>query len=369
MNRLLSIDALRGLTVIFMIIVNNPGTWASIYPPLRHAEWNGCTPTDLVFPFFMFIVGLSAFFSMQKMQCSKNKLLLKMSHRAILIVLVGILLNWFPFYHRNIEDLRIMGVLQRIGFSYFIASVILIYLPKVKFIIVTIGIILIGYWLLMQGYVGWGEAITKENNLVRTIDLLIMGNKHLYGGFGLPFDPEGLLSSLPATCNILIGFLVAKYFHRHRQNVKVTLWKLLFGGMVLISVGMLWSYIFPLNKPIWSSSFVLYTCGLATLLWGICIYLIDVKYTRYWYQPFIHVGRNPLFIFVLSGAIAKIMGMTKITTAIEGKVASLHAVIYDALFGIIPVPEFRSLCFALFYVAIYWFIAYKMYQRKIIIKL
>jgi predicted acyltransferase len=357
-NRILALDVLRGLTIVLMILVNNPGSWSNVYGPLLHAKWDGCTPTDLVFPFFLFVVGISMFASKQKSAIDENEWLKKSVLRGLKIVLIGFLLNWFPFYDRNPFDVRIYGVLQRIGLAYIFASVVLRFV-SLKYLVVAIGVILTSYFgiLMINGEAGF----TLEGNLVRSVDLALIGEKNVYKGYGIPFDPEGLLSTYPSIATVLLGFLIGSWYFTS-ENKTSYIKKILPYGLGFCILGYIWHMTgFPLNKPIWSSSYVLWTAGLATLVYGFLIWLIDVKEIKSWTNPFRIFGQNPLVCFVLSGVIMKIFMRIKFDED------NLYSVLYKNIFSLAG-DKFGSLLQAIFYCLLIWLIALYLDRKKWIIK-
>lgn len=363
-KRLMALDVFRGLTICLMIIVNNPGSWAYVYPPLRHAEWNGYTPTDLVFPFFMFIVGVSLFYSFSKVDRSdKNPLLRKIIKRTFLIFLCGFFLNIFPFF--NFEKVRIMGVLQRIALSYGLAAILVLYL-KPRMLKWAMVIILFTYWGLL--YLSpMAQPLSLEGNLVRLVDLRILGEQHMYKGFGIPFDPEGLLSSLPGVSTILLGYFIAMIIKSKEVLIK-RIQKLVLAGLLLLALGMIWNHWFPINKPIWSSSYVLVTAGWATLSLAILLYLIDALGIKKIFMPFVHYGVNPLFVYMLSGVyVQTILFLIKIP--MNGKEVSFYSYMFNSWFQPLFGNFNGSLAFALFHAVVFWFVAYILYRKKIFIKL
>ena len=204
-GRLVSLDIFRGMTIAFMIIVNTPGSWKYVYPPLRHAQWHGCTPTDLVFPFFLFIVGVSLWFSMKKYgQELNSRSLFRILRRTVTIFALGLFLAIFPHFTRDYSTLRIMGVLQRIAIAYFFGAIICLTVNR-DYLWIVIAVILIGYWIILA-LLGGTDPYSIEGNFAGRIDAAILGKNHLYKGFGVPFDPEGLFSTLPAICTVLIGY-------------------------------------------------------------------------------------------------------------------------------------------------------------------
>lgn len=360
-KRLLSLDVFRGMTIFFMIVVNTPGSWNYVYAPLLHAKWNGCTPTDLVFPFFMFIVGVSMAISFEKYEnLNTVEWIHKATLRGLKIILIGLLLNWFPFFTKSIFELRIFGVLQRIGLSFLIAGIIIAYI-RPKYLWSVIAFILLTYWgiLLSKG----GDSLSLEGNLVRTIDLYLFGEKHIYKGYGIPFDPEGLLSTLPSIGTVLIGYLAGVQIRVKEWIVRSKVsWLLLFGvGFVVL--GLIWSYIgFPINKPIWSSSYVLYTAGLAMITLGFLMWLIDIKDIKKWTYVFQAFGKNPLITYIMSGVFVKTALLIKIGEK------SLYNWIYVHIYQLVFGNYLGSLLFALSVVMIIWVIAWWMDRRGIIVK-
>jgi predicted acyltransferase len=358
-DRLLSVDVLRGLTIFFMILVNTPGSWSYVYAPLKHAEWHGCTPTDLVFPLFLFISGVSMALSFSKYGSStKQQLLLKIWKRALIIFLIGLLLNWFPFYNKGISELRIMGVLQRIALAYAIGGSLVVLLKGQKVLIVS-GIILVGYQIALVAYSQ--DPYSLENNLARYLDLLIIGENHLYGGFGIPFDPEGILHSFSAGINVVLGFLMGQMVFQYEKKELVK--NLSITGMGLVIAGVVWGLFFPINKPLWTSSYVLYSVGIGTVLWALLIYVIDILKWEKWSFLFKVFGRNPLASYVLSIFVVKIFFLIKVgDTSLYG---SLYQNVFASWLGNIN----GSLFFALSFVMFIWIFAWVLFRKNILIKI
>lgn len=361
-NRLLSIDVFRGMTIAFMIIVNTPGSWSYVYSPLLHAQWHGCTFTDLVFPFFLFVIGLSMAFSQEKMNAmTTSDKMQKLIKRSLLIFLVGFLLNWFPFFNRHISDVRFLGVLQRIGLSYFVAGFILILLKNdSKKVVGIIATLLLGYWGVMY----FGGDYSLEGNVNNKLDSLIFPEKNLYGGFGIKFDPEGLLGIFSSGAHVLIGYLIGSQLFKYKSVPINFLKPSIIIGVSLTLVGLLWNSIYPINKPLWTSSYVLYTCGIATVLLSLLVYIIDVIKFHKWTFPFKVFGLNPLFSFVLSVVLVKIM-LYVIT--IDGK--SSYAILYADLYRPYIGDHLGSLAFAVSICLLVFVFAFLLYRKKIIIKL
>ena len=361
-NRLVSLDIFRGLTIAFMIIVNTPGSWNYVYPPLSHAKWHGCTPTDLVFPFFLFIVGVSMWYSFKKYGHEINTgSLLRILRRTIAIFAVGIFLAIFPYFNRDYSTLRIMGVLQRIAVAYGIGAVICLAVRREYLWIVT-AILLVLYWALLALF-GGPEPYSLEGNLVQKVDAAILGTNHLYRGYGVPFDPEGLLSTLPAIGTVLIGYFIGEILGKETPSGRTVL-KLLLFGVASAGLGLLWGLVFPVNKPIWTSSYVLYTAGWAMAVLAVIYYLADVLRFRKWGLFFMVFGMNALFSFVLAGIWTRLMYFIKIQEN-----TSLYSWFYEKI--CIPVAGNMngSLMFALIQMLLIWVIALILYKKKILIRL
>jgi len=364
-QRYLALDVLRGMTVALMILVNNPGSWAHIYAPLEHAAWQGCTPTDLVFPFFLFVVGASMFFSFSKYGNQLNKKsLLKIGKRTLLIFAIGLFLNSFPQWNQDFSKLRIMGVLQRIALAYGFAALIVL-LVKRKYLPYLGGLILLTYWGLVI-YAGGTDPYSLAGNPASPFDTALLGVSHVYKGFGIPFDPEGLFSTLPAIVTVLIGYLIGAVI-KETPRMKVPA-KLAAFGIIAFIAGLLWGLYFPICKAIWSSSYVLYTAGWASILLALLIWLIDLKGYSGWTSFFVVFGVNPLFIFAFSGLWARILGRMIHITSAEGKVVSGSTWLYNTIFVPIGGDLNGSLLFALFHVILFWLLGYVLYKKKIFIK-
>jgi len=364
-KRLLSLDAFRGLTIAGMILVNTPGSWSHVYPPLLHAKWHGCTPTDLVFPFFLFIVGVSMWFSFKKHnhQLSTGSFK-KLAKRAALIFLIGLFMNIFPFFTTSFETFRIMGVLQRIAVAFFFGAIFCLSVPT-KWLPFVLGIILLGYWGIMAAF-GGADPYSLEGNFAKTIDLSILSEGHMYKGFGIPFDPEGLMSSLPAIGTVIIGFLVGRMIEKS-TSISKSIRALVGSGILAIVIGILWHQVFPINKPLWTSSYVLYTAGIACILLSIFLWMIEFKGWKQWASPFVVFGMNPLFIYALSIIWVKIM-LYVLKWKQNGTTTNGYSWLYRQVFVPMAGELNGSFLFAIYHVAIFWFIAWIMWKRKIFIK-
>jgi predicted acyltransferase len=363
-QRYLALDVFRGMTIATMITVNNPGSWSHIYAPLKHSAWHGCTPTDLVFPFFLFIVGVSMFFSFSKYETRlDSKSLLKVLKRTALIFVIGLFLNSFPQWQTDYSKLRIMGVLQRIALAYGIGAVIVLSFNKKVLPYIALSILLI-YWGILYFY-GGPDPYSLSGNLAPKVDSFLLGEAHLYKGFGLPFDPEGLLSTFPSIATVILGFMAGGLIAKTEKS-KVPL-NLLIIGVIGIAAGIIWGLFFPINKPLWTSSYVIYTAGWACVLMAILIWIIDLRGYTKWTSFFVVFGMNPLFIFALAGIWARIL--TRIIKIQDGdKVVTGYNWLYLNIFQPIAGDINGSLLFALTHIVVFWFICYVLYKRKIFIK-
>lgn len=364
-KRLIALDVLRGLTIALMIMVNNPGSWSYVYPPLRHAKWHGCTPTDLVFPFFLFIVGVSMWYSLKKFGKGISKAgLNKVAKRFAIIFLLGLFLNLFPYF--NFEKVRVFGVLQRIAVAYGIAAILCMYFNRksLKYIFV---LILLAYWGIL--YFGAPSGMYElATNVVRKIDVFILGERHIYGGFGIPFDPEGILSSIPSVATVLIGYLSGRFIEISGGTIQ-GIKKLVLAGLAGVGIGLVWDIVFPINKALWTSSYVVFTGGLALLFLALLLYIIDIKGAKKWSNPFVHFGTNPLFIYLFSGIyIQTIIYLVKIPDS-EGGTMTGYGYLYQHVFVPVAGNMNGSLLFAVSHIIFFWFLTYMMYKKKIFIKI
>lgn len=379
--RLLSLDILRGITIAGMILVNNPGSWSSVYAPLRHADWHGLTPTDLVFPFFMFIMGVSTFMSLRKFNFEPSqKAVWKIIRRTVLIFVIGLALGWFGQFVRGLANgetlgqaathfdaLRILGVLQRLALAYGFAALIAL-IVKHKHLVWVIVAILVGYFIILV----FGNGFEKsENNIIATIDKALLGVSHMYKdtdavGNRIALDPEGLLSTLPSIAHVLIGFLFGKLIVENKDN-HTRVEKLLIWGTILAFAGLLLQYGCPINKKIWSSTFVLTTTGFAAQLLGLLIWIIDINGKQKWSRFFHAFGVNPLIVYVFAGVLANLFGSINIPYA--GESISIKGYIYSVLLQPWAGNHFGSLLYALIFVTICWAFGYILYKKNIYIKI
>jgi predicted acyltransferase len=362
-SRLLSLDVFRGITIAGMVLVNNPGTWESIYWPLRHAEWHGWTPTDLVFPFFLFIVGVAIALSLGNQAesgGSKRDLYLKIVKRSLIIFGIGLFLNGFPYF--SLSELRIPGVLQRIAVCYLFASIIFLNARLRTQIAIAIALLLI-YWVLLAfvpapGFVA-GD-LTKEGSLPSYVDRAVLG-KHVWAQAKV-YDPEGLLSTIPALVTALIGVLTGSWLRTEKSRIEKAA-GMFVAGAVLVAVGWGWNSFFPINKALWTSSYVLFTGGLALQFLTFCYWLIDIKEYRRWARPFEIFGLNAIALYVGAGLMAELFGLIKV----GGQ--PLGGWIYANLFASWASPVNASLAYAISFVLVWLFFMWLLYRRKIFIKI
>ena len=372
--RLLSLDFFRGATVMAMILVNNPGSWDSVYPPLLHAHWNGCTPTDLVFPFFLFIVGVSIHFAYRdkKSEGLTKKNFLKILKRAAIIFLLGALLGWFTLPPARMIDFerlatfRIPGVLQRISLVFLFCSLIYFkanWLGQIR----IVAFLLVGYYLVMTliPVPDFGQSnLEAGTNLAAWFDRFLLEG-HLWAQ-SKTWDPEGVLSTVPAIATGLLGILTGQLFHEIKNPADRVSWIFFVGG-ILILLGLLWDLAFPINKSLWTSSYVLYTGGLAMQTLAASHWIIDIQNRQSWIKPFLYFGVNAIFAFVASGLVAKILLRTKIEGS-TGEPESLWSYLYQHTYASWLEPKIASLFFALTLVLFFWVLLRWMYHRKIFIK-
>lgn len=425
-NRLISLDVFRGMTIAGMTLVNNPGTWEHIYSPLQHAPWHGITPTDYIFPFFLFIVGVAIPIALSKRIAAgiTSDVYFKIFTRAVTIFVVSLIMSALPFFNfaetqipyaikvlivlgytaalffylwdktkialiiagstaaittgfwlagfvivpYNLGTMRILGVLQRIAICYFIVSILFLHTNWKQQAMIG-GALLLLYWLLMTAIPVPGCDVTtiadKACNLAAYLDRLILTENHIWRG-GKVFDPEGVLSTIPALVTTISGVLTGSWIISKREPLE-KVGGIFFFGVVLLAAGWSWSLVFPLNKSLWTSSYVLYTSGLALCFLGFCYWLIDIKGYKKWTKPFVIFGVNALALFVFSGISARLLGMFKVTAA-NGTDMSLHQWIFDTFFLSVASPINASLAFALSFILFWLFLMWLLYRRRIYIK-
>ncbi|MBS1580143.1 MAG: DUF5009 domain-containing protein [Bacteroidetes bacterium] len=390
-NRYYSLDVFRGATVALMILVNNPGSWSHIFTPLEHASWHGCTPTDLVFPFFLFAVGNAMSFVMPKFEQKGNSFFLKkIVKRTLLIFLIGLFLNWSPFVRYDqtgnlilkgwewttakgtITGIRVMGVLQRIALCYFFASLIVYYFKQKGAYLVSCILLLI-YWIITLLLGNSTDPYSLQGFFGTQVDINLFGEAHVYHGEGVAFDPEGLISTTTAIVQVVLGYFVGAYIQQKGKTFEM-LSNLFVAAIVLMAAGYCWDMVFPINKKIWTSSYVLYTTGLAMAVLGVMIYLIEFNGKKGVWSKFFDVfGKNPLFIFVISGFLPRLLGLIRINNGTK----SDGSIIYTSPFGwfyehicknISADLRVGSLVYAIIMIIFYWSIVYWMDKKKIYVK-
>ncbi len=363
-----------------MVLVNNPGSWATIYWPLAHAEWHGWTPTDLIFPFFLFIVGVAIPLAFGKRVDAhrhsaeagndsikgrgKRDLYLKVVRRTLIIFALGLFLNLFPYF--RFATFRIPGVLQRIAICYFFASLIFLKTKVRTQITIAVALLLV-YWLLMTFFAAPGFAagdLSKEGSLASFIDRVVIRG-HIWSQ-GKVYDPEGILSTLPALATTLLGVITGQWLRTTKSDYEKVA-GMFVAGVVCIVLGWAWNPFFPINKSLWTSSYVLFTAGMALQLLAFCYWLIDIKGYRQWAKPFVVFGVNAIALFVGTGLMAKLLALIKVPAS-DGTRVSLHSWIYRNLFLSWAPPYRASLAFALAMILVWLGLMWVLYRRRIFIK-
>jgi len=381
-ERLVSLDVFRGITIAGMMLVNNPGSWSYVYPPLAHAEWDGWTPTDLIFPFFVFIVGVAMTFSLGgkvERGTRRAELIPHILRRSATLFALGLFLSGFPFFH--LSTIRIPGVLQRIAVCYLVGSLIFLFTSaRAQAIIATL--LIGGYWAIMKlvpvpaAYVeevirrGQAENVSdlslyvaKNANVAAYVDNTLL-HGHLWGQTKT-WDPEGILSTIPAVATVLVGVLVGHWLRADRGMKQKTM-GLLAAGALAVALGQVMNIWFPINKNLWTSSYVIFTAGMACVAIGVWAWIIDVKGSKAWAQPFITYGLNPLTAFIGSGAMARVMGMIHVNYG--GESISLQQTIYRAVFASWLTPINASLAYAICFVALWYGILKILERRNLILR-
>lgn len=370
-QRFTALDVFRGMTIVFMIIVNTAGSEEYAFAPLHHAKWHGFTPTDLVFPSFMFAVGNAMSFVMKRWATyPASKVLGKIFKRALIIFLLGYLMYWFPFVHKDdtghwvfnaIGETRIFGVLQRIALGYLFASLMFYFFGQRTTVIITI-LILIAYWPVMM-YFGTGpDPLDIHTNAATKFDTWLIGLKHMYMGEGFPFDPEGFLSTFPAIGNVVGGYVVGKYVQQKGKTYE-GISKIMLGGFVLLVIAHFWNYSFPINKKLWTSSFVLHTVGIDCLILSGVIYLVDFKHiSSRWTDFFEVVGKNPLPVYLLSELLPVLFWIFPVGGL------SLWSWLYNSIFIHIITPGFGSLVQSVCYMLVCWGFGWWLNKKKLYLR-
>ena len=349
-ERLRSLDAFRGLTIAGMLLVNDPGSWSYVYAPLDHAEWNGWTPTDLIFPFFLFIVGISLDLSFARRAAqgaAQGALARKVATRAAIIFALGLLLNGFPHYH--LATLRIMGVLQRIAVVYLVTGFLYLTTAERSQRWITAGL-LVGYWALLAlvPVPGYGAGILeRQGNLAQYVDQVVLGAHR----WKPDWDPEGIVSTLPAIATCLLGVLTGRWVRGGRPPVDRALGMYVWGVLAMLA-GVAWGIWFPINKNLWSSSYVLFTAGFGLVVLATFYYFIDIRGQGRWAWPFYAFGTNSILAFVASGLFARVLLLSEVPAA-NGPPVSLYAWLYDRWFASWAGPMNGSLAFAVAYVLLF----------------
>jgi predicted acyltransferase len=371
-ERFLSLDVFRGMTIVFMIIVNTPGSGATPFSPLEHAAWFGFTPTDLVFPSFLFAVGNAMSFTMKKLDTlSTGTAIYRILKRGLLIFLIGYLMYWFPFFRHTdagwslspISETRIMGVLQRIGLCYIFASLILYFVKSKRAVIITSILLLVGYWVLLLAFGDHAAPYGMLTNAGTYLDKFILGEGHLYHGEGVAFDPEGILSTLPAIVNVIGGYFAGKFIQEKGKGYE-TLARLLLVGCLLIFIALFWNLSFPIGKKLWTSPFTLLTVGIDLVVISALIYAVEIRLWNAfkWTSFFTTVGKNPLAIYILSEIL--IIALWMINVGDKSFFNWINSVVYQQ----VAPGAIGSLLFAISYMLVCWCVGKLLEKRNIYIR-
>jgi predicted acyltransferase len=391
-ERLLSLDVFRGITVVGMLLVNDPGSWAAIFPPLEHAEWNGWTPTDLIFPFFLFIVGITTHLSLSARRArgdDDSAIVKQILRRGAIIYLLGFAMAMFPFFQWGsiaglpdatawdrilfrIEHVRLLGVLPRIAIVY-VCAALLTLKTTLKQQIIAIAVVLFGYWFAMtlipvpgENEIGALLLHTKDRNLAAYLDRLILGTNHTWTG-SVTFDPEGPLSTLPAIATALLGVIAGRWIAHREKPILERITGLYAAGALGMTLGLMWNWSFPINKSLWTSSYVLFTAGMACVALATIMWIVDYLDIKWWTKPFVVFGVNPIVAFVGSGVFARLI-YTLWHVDYQGKSVSLVEAIYQTVFLPWLPPRVASLAFAISFVLLWYGVLHAMYRRNIILK-
>jgi predicted acyltransferase len=369
-RRLASLDVFRGATIAAMLLVNNPGSWTHVYGPLQHAAWNGSTPTDLVFPFFLFIVGITTTFSLGGLLergIAPREIFRKALIRAAIIFGLGLALQGFPHY--DLAHLRILGVLQRIALSYLVAAAIVLSTGIRGQAGVLIGLLL-GYWALMTSVPvpGIGPGVLEPDmNLSNWIDLHVIGTNHLPDDAGT-WDPEGILSTVGAIATVLCGVLAGEWIRSDRRPSTKAVGLIVAGGVALV-VGLAWGRVFPINKSLWTSSYVLFSAGIACLVLALVYWLVEMRGRREWARPLLVFGTNAITAYWLSSLFAIVLDWIVIAGPPDGEPLVLRSYVYETVFASWLAPANASLAYAITYVLLWLGLLSIMYRRRIFIRI
>lgn len=370
-SRFLSLDVFRGLTICLMIVVNTPGTGANLYPYLVHANWFGFTLADLVFPSFLFAMGNAMSFSMGKLKSATPKFVWKkILKRTFLIFLIGYLMYWFPFFQQTngswelkpFSETRVMGVLQRIALCYFFASIIFYYLSQ-RVALILSGITLLAYWVILYVFGEPDGVLDMATNAVTKLDLSLFGEGHIYKKDSIPFDPEGVLSTLPAIVNVLAGYMAGVFVQQKGKSYE-GISKLLIVGFLLASLALWWDLVFPISKKLWTSSFVLYTIGLDLSVMAILIYAIEIQNVKFGVKFFDVFGKNPLFIYLFSELFYVSLRQIKTSSGLD-----LFEWVSETVFQNVFPGAFGALITALVFMLLCWGLGWWLDKNRIYIKI
>ena len=359
-NRNFSIDYFRGLVIFSMIVVNTPGSWIHMFPFLKHAEWHGCNFPDLVFPAFIIVIGMSMSLSFNNYNNELSyPLIFKIFRRSLIIFLIGVALNWFPFYNKNIEELRVFGILQRIAITYLISSLIVVFakFDTIK-IILTSSIMFFCYWLVLVAFTE--NPFSLEMNISKKIDSFLLNDSNLYRGFGIPFDPEGFLGSFSSSTQCLLGYIFGKIIFFKKANSKI----MISYSVLMILTGLMLNYLYPINKPLWTGSYVIFTSGIIFL----GFFFIDSlsKFNGLGFvKSFLRVfGSNSLMSFVLSILLVKIF-----ITLIRIDNVSFYSYVYNNFFYVFFEPSLGSFIYSIVFTILVWLIMFLLDKKNIHVKI
>jgi predicted acyltransferase len=370
-ERFTALDVFRGMTVCFMIIVNSSGSGSDSWAPLNHADWIGFTPTDLVFPSFLFAVGNALSFSKAKYE-SNTAFIAKVFKRTVIIFLLGYLMYWFPFFHRtgdswvfnSIANTRIMGVLQRIALCYFFGSLLAHYCTRKALVVISI-LLLISYWVLLLCFSEAGKEYTMLGNAGTRLDVLILGDAHLYHKQGGPiaFDPEGLLSTLTSLVNVIGGFLAGVYIQKKGKSYESVAMLFVYGAL-LICAALFWGQFFPISKKLWTSSFALLTIGIDLAILGFLLLVIEIKHVKWGTSFFLNFGRNSLIIYLLADLLLTIIQLIWV-----GPHLSIYNWVNQVFYQWVFPGPLGAFAFAMSFMLVCWAVAYILDKKRIYIKI